>query len=105
MATKEFWIQLENRPWDACPNNISHMDRLTEQLTLVSFASDSCCDSLQEAVVGLCYELSIMQGYDWLQAAGGSSIGGTLAGGSSAGGSSFGGSPAGVSKFSVSGGV
>ena len=29
MATKEFWIQLENRPWDACPNNISRMDGRT----------------------------------------------------------------------------
>src|SRR5439155_17432773 len=26
----EYWIQLENRPWDACPNNI---DRLTGQTT------------------------------------------------------------------------
>jgi hypothetical protein len=25
MADKEFWIQLENRPWDACPNNIDRM--------------------------------------------------------------------------------
>ncbi len=28
MATLEFWIQLENRPWDVCPNNI---DRMTGQ--------------------------------------------------------------------------
>lgn len=25
MATIEYWIQLENRPWDACPNNIDRM--------------------------------------------------------------------------------
>jgi plastocyanin len=25
MADKEFWIQLENRPWDACPNNFDRM--------------------------------------------------------------------------------
>jgi FtsP/CotA-like multicopper oxidase with cupredoxin domain len=25
MADKVFWIQLENRPWDACPNNIDRM--------------------------------------------------------------------------------
>ena len=29
MAIKEFWIQLENRPWDACPNNISRLDGQT----------------------------------------------------------------------------
>ncbi len=28
MATLEYWIQLENRPWDLCPNNI---DRMTGQ--------------------------------------------------------------------------
>ena len=22
MATLEYWLQLENRPWDACPHNI-----------------------------------------------------------------------------------
>jgi plastocyanin/FtsP/CotA-like multicopper oxidase with cupredoxin domain len=25
MATIEYWIQLENHPWDACPNNIDRM--------------------------------------------------------------------------------
>ena len=25
MATIEYWIQLENKPWDACPNNIDRM--------------------------------------------------------------------------------
>jgi plastocyanin len=25
MADKEFWIQLENRPWDACPTNFDRM--------------------------------------------------------------------------------
>ena len=25
MATIEYWIQLENRPWDASPNNIDRM--------------------------------------------------------------------------------
>jgi len=25
MADREFWIQIENRPWDACPNNIDRM--------------------------------------------------------------------------------
>jgi plastocyanin len=25
MADKEFWIQIENRPWDVCPNNIDRM--------------------------------------------------------------------------------
>jgi len=25
MATLEYWIQLENHPWDACPNNIDRM--------------------------------------------------------------------------------
>ena len=25
MADREYWIQLENRPWDACPNNIDRM--------------------------------------------------------------------------------
>jgi hypothetical protein len=28
MATIEYWIQLENRPWDSSPHNI---DRITEQ--------------------------------------------------------------------------
>jgi plastocyanin len=28
MATLDYWIQLENRPWDVCPNNI---DRMTGQ--------------------------------------------------------------------------
>src|SRR4030095_7768394 len=28
MATIEYWIQLENRPWDVCPNN---RDRMTGQ--------------------------------------------------------------------------
>jgi hypothetical protein len=25
MATIEYWIQLENHPWDACPNNVDRM--------------------------------------------------------------------------------
>ena len=25
MATLEFWIQIENRPWDTCLNNKDHM--------------------------------------------------------------------------------
>ena len=25
MADKEYWIQIENRPWDACPNNIDRV--------------------------------------------------------------------------------
>ena len=25
MADKEFWIQIEDRPWDACPNNFDRM--------------------------------------------------------------------------------
>jgi FtsP/CotA-like multicopper oxidase with cupredoxin domain/plastocyanin len=25
MATVEYWIQLENRPWDACPHNVDRM--------------------------------------------------------------------------------
>lgn len=34
MATIEYWIQLENRPWDACPNNIDRMHGQTiEELT------------------------------------------------------------------------
>src|SRR5664279_1477687 len=28
MASLEYWIQLENRPWDLCPHNI---DRMTGQ--------------------------------------------------------------------------
>jgi hypothetical protein len=29
MATLEFWIQIENHPWDVCPTNIT--DRMTGQ--------------------------------------------------------------------------
>jgi hypothetical protein len=29
MATIEYWIQLEDRPWDASPNNIDHITGLT----------------------------------------------------------------------------
>ncbi len=25
MPTVKYWIQLENHPWDACPNNIDRM--------------------------------------------------------------------------------
>ena len=28
MANIEYWIQLENHPWDACPNNVDRMSGL-----------------------------------------------------------------------------
>ncbi len=34
MATIEYWIQLENRPWDACPHNIDRMHGQTIEETL-----------------------------------------------------------------------
>lgn len=34
MATIEYWIQLENRPWDACPNNIDRMHGQTVEENL-----------------------------------------------------------------------
>ncbi len=29
MATIEYWIQIENHPWDVCPNNIDRMTGMT----------------------------------------------------------------------------
>jgi hypothetical protein len=37
MATIEYWIQLESRPWDACPNNIDHMSG--QDIKTITFAA------------------------------------------------------------------
>lgn len=29
MATIEYWIQIENHPWDVCPNNIDRITGMT----------------------------------------------------------------------------
>jgi FtsP/CotA-like multicopper oxidase with cupredoxin domain/plastocyanin len=49
MATLEYWLQLENRPWDACPHNI---DRMTGQNIMTRDAGPAPVSVFLSSAVG-----------------------------------------------------
>ncbi len=57
MATIEYWIQLENHPWDVCPNNIDRMsgqnlkDREGKDPATTSLSSDVFVPSGSEDLI------------------------------------------------------
>lgn len=53
MATIEYWIQIENRPWDACPHNVDRMHGQTIEETLGSEGAKPVDVTLQSPETGV----------------------------------------------------
>lgn len=53
MATIEYWIQIENRPWDACPHNVDRMHGQTIEETLGDAGAKPVVVTLQSPETGV----------------------------------------------------